>query len=60
MENPLVAIILAILIGLIVLSVLYWTMRVIWNVMQSPVALALLVGSLALTTSLIAISAPPG
>lgn len=55
MENELVTALLALLIGLIALSLLFWTFRLVWNIIRSPVAFAILLSLLALLTSLMAL-----
>jgi uncharacterized membrane protein YwzB len=55
----LVMTIIIILCGLIFLSLLFWALRLIWEVMRSPVAFAILVALLALTVSLTALQAMP-
>jgi hypothetical protein len=45
--------------GLIFLSVLFWTLRLIWEVISSPVAFAIILALLALTVSLTALQAMP-
>jgi hypothetical protein len=55
----LVMTIITILGALIFLSLLFWALRLIWEVMRSPVAFAILVALLALTVSLTALQAMP-
>jgi len=57
MDNELVMVVVAILVVLIALTVIVWVVRFVWMLAQSPAAFAILLGLLALTTSLIAISA---
>lgn len=53
------SLVLVILVGLIGLSLIFWAARLLWEIVRSPVALAILIALLALTVSLIApLSAP--
>lgn len=47
-----VSVLIVLLGGLIGLSVLFWTLRLIWGIVQSPVALAILLALLALVISM--------
>ena len=47
-----IAIIVTILCSLIGLSLLFWALRLIWQLIRSPVAAAMMIGLLALTISL--------
>jgi hypothetical protein len=53
------SLVLAVLTGLIGLSLIFWAARLVWEIVRSPVALAILIALLALTVSLIEpLSAP--
>lgn len=53
------SLVLAVLAGLIGLSLIFWAVRLVWEIVRSPVALAILIALLALTVSLIEpLSAP--
>ena len=53
------SLVLAVLAGLIGLSLIFWAVRLVWEIVRSPVALAILIALLALTVSLIVpLSAP--
>lgn len=53
------SLVLAVLTGLIGLSLIFWAVRLVWEIVRSPVALAILIALLALTVSLIEpLSAP--
>jgi uncharacterized membrane protein len=54
-----ITIIVALLCSLIGLSLLFWSLRLIWQVIRSPVALAMMIGLLALTISLSTLQAAP-
>jgi len=61
MEANSIAVILAmILVGLIGLSLLVWLGRLIWEIVTSPTALAILIGLLALLVALVALQVPRG
>lgn len=48
------SLVLAILGGLIGLSLAFWAVRLLWEIVRSPVALAIMIALFALTVSLIA------
>lgn len=52
--NSILSLVLAILGCIIGLSLIYWSIRLLWEIMRSPVALAILIALFALTVSLIA------
>jgi hypothetical protein len=52
--NSGVTIIIVFLGGLIALSVLFWVLRLLWEIIRSPTAMAILIALLALTFSLMA------
>jgi uncharacterized membrane protein len=54
-----IAIIVILLCSLIGLSLLFWSLRLIWQVIRSPLALAMMIGLLALTISLTTVQAMP-
>jgi hypothetical protein len=56
MENELVMVIVAVLLGLIILTIVLLVLRVVWMIVHSPVAFATMVALLALTASLVALS----
>ncbi len=61
MEANSIAVILAmILVGLIGLSLLVWLGRLIWEIVTSPTALAILIALLALLVALVAFQAATG
>jgi len=61
MEAESIAAILAmILVGLIGLSLLCWLGRLIWEIVTSPTALAILIALLALLVGLVALQVPSG
>ncbi len=47
-------IIIVFLGGLIALSVLFWVLRLMWEIIRSPTAMAILIALLALTFSMMA------
>jgi hypothetical protein len=47
-------IIIVFLGGLIALSVLFWVLRLLWEIIRSPTAMAILIALLALTFSMMA------
>lgn len=55
--NSLAAILAMILVGMIGLSLLFWLGRLIWEIVTSPTALAILIGLLALLVGLVAMQA---
>lgn len=50
-----VSVLIIVLGGLIGLSVLFWALRLVWAIIQSPVALAILLALLALVLSMTAL-----
>jgi hypothetical protein len=52
--NSGVTIIIVFLGGLIALSVLFWVLRLLWEIIRSPTAMAILIALLALTISMMA------
>jgi hypothetical protein len=58
--DPLVTILAMILVGLIALSVLFWFIRLVWGVVSSPTALAILLALLALLVGFVALQATSG
>jgi hypothetical protein len=58
--NAIAAILAMILVGLIGLSLLFWLSRLIWEIVTSPVGLAILIALLALLIGLVALQAAPG
>ena len=53
-------IIIVFLGGLIALSVLFWVLRLLWEIIRSPTAMAILIALLALTISLMAVRMTSG
>ena len=58
--NSIAAILAMILVGLIGLSLLVWLSRLIWEIVTSPKALAILIGLFALLVGLVALQAASG
>lgn len=58
--NSIAAILAMILVGLIGLSLLVWLSRLIWEIVTSPKALAILIGLFALLVGLVALRAASG
>lgn len=58
--NSIAAILAMLLVGLIGLSLLFWLGRLIWEIVTSPTALAILIGLLALIVGLVALQVPQG
>jgi hypothetical protein len=58
--NSGVTIIIVFLGGLIALSVLFWVLRLLWEIIRSPTAMAILIALLALTISLMAVRMTSG
>lgn len=58
--NAIAAILAMILVGLIGLSLLFWLSRLIWEIVTSPTALAILISLLALLVGLVALQVPQG
>lgn len=54
-----VAALIILLGGLIGLSIMFWALRLVWVIVQSPVALAILLALLATVLSLTALQAAP-
>lgn len=50
-----VSVLIILLGGLIGLSILFWALRLVWVIVQSPVALAILLALLAIVLSLTAL-----
>lgn len=55
--NAVVSILAIILVALIGLSLLFWLGRLIWEIVTSPTALAILISLLALLVGLVALQA---
>jgi hypothetical protein len=58
--NAIAAILAMILVGLIGLSLLFWLGRLIWEIVISPTALAILIALPALLVGLVALQAASG
>jgi hypothetical protein len=58
--NPIATALAMILVGLIGLSLLFWLGRLIWEIVTSPTALAILIALLALLVGLVALQVPQG
>ena len=58
--NAIAAILGMILVGLIGLSLLFWLSRLIWEIVTSPTAFAILIGLFALLVGLVALQAASG
>lgn len=57
--NAIAAVLGMILVGLIGLSLLFWLSRLIWEIITSPTALAILIGLFALLVGLVALHGGP-